>query len=458
MCGCIPLFSAGCVHGNTGIIQLREFFMFQNRSFNLHGSRAKWSAPKSAVKGKGRRSGQSSLEKNFDMTQFVKKAIATDAEVFHPEHRFSDFPIHEKLKKIIADRGFENPTPIQDNAIPHILDGRDVIGIASTGTGKTGAFLIPLINKVFHAPKREFVLVLVPTRELALQIREEFVAFSKGSGLRSALVIGGAHMHSQVRDLRLRPNFVFGTPGRIKDLIERRFLDISAFNNVVLDEVDRMLDMGFVKDIKHILSLVQKERQSLFFSATLETGVRDIAKSILVNPITIFVKSRATSENVHQDVVSVSNREEKIETLHELLLKEELRKVLVFSKTKHGAEKLAKALFERGFKAGAIHGDLSQGQRERSLVKFREDHIRVLVATDVAARGLDIDGITHVINYDLPMTYEDYIHRIGRTGRGTNIGYALTFVDRSEVEIRTQSDSRPFSRAFAGSSRGRRRR
>lgn len=433
--------------------------MFQNRSFNAHRSRVKWSAPRGIVgKSGGRNRSKSSLEKNFDMTQFVKKATISEAETFHPEHRFSDFSIHKKLQEIIAARGFETPTPIQDGAIPHILEGRDVIGIASTGTGKTAAFLIPLINKVFHAPKSEFVLILVPTRELALQIREEFFAFSKGSGLRSALVIGGAHMHTQVRDLRERPNFIIGTPGRVKDLIERRLMDISGFNNVVLDEVDRMLDMGFVKDIKHILSLIRKERQSLFFSATLEAGVRDIAKSILVNPITIFVKSRATSENVHQDVVRVNGREGKVEVLHELLLKEELRKVLVFSKTKHGAEKLAKTLFERGFKAGAIHGDLSQGQRERSLTRFRENQLRVLVATDVAARGLDIDGITHVINYDLPMTYEDYIHRIGRTGRGANIGYALTFVDHSEVEIRDMSDTRPFSRAFSHSSRGRRRR
>jgi len=326
-----------------------------------------------------------------------------------------------------------------------------VIGIANTGTGKTAAFLIPLIHKIFHAPKSEFVLILVPTRELALQIQAEFAAFSKGSGLRSAVVIGGAHMHSQVRDLRLRPNFIIGTPGRIKDLIERRLMDISGFNNIVLDEVDRMLDMGFVRDIKHILSLAKQERQSLFFSATMEAGVREIAKSFLTNPVTVFVKSRATSENVHQDVVQVNGREEKIERLHEMLLQETFRKVLVFSKTKHGAEKLAKVLFERGFKAGAIHGDLSQGQRERSLARFREDQLRVLVATDVAARGLDIDGVTHVINYDLPMTYEDYIHRIGRTGRGTKIGYAFTFVERFEVESRSSAP-----RSFASTGRRRR--
>ncbi len=424
--------------------------MFQERSFRSHSSRPKWSAPKGSNRRGGK--GKSPLERNFDISQFVKKAVvSTETEAFRPEHTFSDFPIHEKLKRNIASRNFENPTPIQDAAIPHVLSGRDVIGIANTGTGKTAAFLIPLINKIFHAPKSEFVLIIVPTRELALQIQAEFAEFSKGSGLRSAVVIGGAHMHSQVRDLRLRPNFIIGTPGRIKDLIERGLMDISGFNNVVLDEVDRMLDMGFVRDIKHILSLIQKDRQSLFFSATMESGVREIAKSFLVNPITVFVKSRATSENVHQDVVHVNDKEEKIERLHEMLIQESFQKVLVFSKTKHGAEKLAKALFDRGFKAGAIHGDLSQGQRERSLSRFRENHLRVLVATDVAARGLDIDGITHVINYDLPMTYEDYIHRIGRTGRGANIGYAFTFVERSESE----SVSSP-SRSFASGRRRRR--
>ena len=424
--------------------------MFQNRSFRPGLQKKKWSAPSLGSRGRGGR-GRSSFGANLDISQFVKKAAPVAEHVpFKPECRFSDFPIHEKLKAIIASRGFVDPTPIQDGAIPHILNGRDVIGIANTGTGKTAAFLVPLINKVFHSPKSEYVLVLAPTRELALQIQEEFLAFSKGSGICSALVIGGAHMHTQVRDLRAKPNFIFGTPGRVKDLVERRLLDLSPVNTVVLDEVDRMLDMGFVQDMKHILSLVRKERQSLFFSATLEGAVRDLAKTFLVNPITIFVKTRATSENVHQDVVSVKTSAEKVEVLHELLLKEEFRKVLVFSKTKRGADRLARTLFDRGFKAGAIHGDLSQGQRERSLMKFREDSFRILVATDVAARGLDIDGITHVINYDLPMTYEDYVHRIGRTGRGTNIGYALTFVERFEADFERASSPSPSSRPYRG--------
>lgn len=407
--------------------------MFQRKNFRSPGSRTKQGASRQGTRSRGK-----SFEKNIDVSQFVKKAvIASESTPFRPEFQFSDFPIHEKLKQNIITQGYVDPTPVQDGVIPHVLNGRDVIGIANTGTGKTAAFLIPLIHKVFQSSRSEFVLILVPTRELALQIQKEFLSFSKGSGIGSALIIGGAHMHSQVRDLRGRPNFIVGTPGRVKDLIERKLMDISNVNTVVLDEVDRMLDMGFVQDIKHILSFVRKERQSLFFSATLEGAVRDMAKSFLVNPITIFVKTRATSENVHQDIVPINKTEEKVETLHELLLQEEFKKVLVFSRTKRGAEKLARILLDRGFRVGALHGDLSQGQRERSLSQFREDRFQVLVATDVAARGLDINCITHVINYDLPMTYEDYIHRIGRTGRGANIGYALTFVERFEMERRS---------------------
>lgn len=367
---------------------------------------------------------------NFEFSQFVKKAIqTTETTAFHPEHTFSDFAIHEKLKANIAKRKFVHPTPIQDGAIPHILKGRDVIGIANTGTGKTAAFLIPLINKVFHDHAQK-VLIMVPTRELALQIDEEFRAFSHGSGLLSALCIGGSHMDRQIATLRRKPGFVIGTPGRIKDLIERGYLDLTPFNNVVLDEVDRMLDMGFVHDMKFLLAMLQEKRQSLFFSATLEKGIRDLTLKFLTDPITVAIKSRPTSENVDQDAAYVENREEKDEMMHALLLQPACKKVLVFVRTKRGSDRLAKTLSLRGFKAGAIHGDLSQGQRQRALKAFKEGSLQVLVATDVAARGLDIDDVTHVINYDLPATYEDYIHRIGRTGRGGKTGSALTFIER----------------------------
>ncbi len=367
-------------------------------------------------------------ERDLDFTQFVKKAIlTTEVEVYNPKHRFADFEIHSKLKANVAARNYVHPTPIQDGVIPHILEGRDVVGIANTGTGKTAAFLLPLIHKTFKH-KTEKVLIIVPTRELALQIEDELREFSRGSGLNSALCIGGAHIAEQLRSLSRNPSFVIGTPGRLKDLIERKKLDLMGFGNIVLDEVDRMLDMGFINDIKYLISLMQSPRQSMFFSATMPREIAELIKKFSNDPITITIKSRATSENVDQDVIHVTPKEEKIETLHNLLLKPEFQKVLIFGRTKHGVDKLAHRLEERGFKADSIHGDKSQSQRQRALRRFSKDEISILVATDVAARGLDIPDVTHVINYELPENYEDYIHRIGRTGRGNKKGNALTFI------------------------------
>lgn len=390
--------------------------------YKRHGGRFTKPMPR-----KARRSRSTANE--LDFSQFVKKAIqTTETEVYNPTHRFADFEMHSKLKANVAARGYVHPTPIQDGAIPHILKGRDLIGIANTGTGKTAAFLLPLIHKTFKH-KTEKALIIVPTRELALQIEEELRVFSAGSGLRSALCIGGAHMGTQLRSLSRSPSFVIGTPGRLKDLVERGHLFLEEFNNIVLDEVDRMLDMGFIKDIKYLVSLMKEPRQSLFFSATMPREIAELAKKFLTDPITVTIKSRATSENVDQDIVRVSPQEEKIEVLHNLLLQPEFQKVLIFGRTKYGVDKLARKLVERGFAADSIHGDKSQSQRQRALRRFSKDEIAILVATDVAARGLDIPDVTHVINYELPENYEDYIHRIGRTGRGSKTGNALTFVD-----------------------------
>lgn len=387
-------------------------------------SRGPRRAPRQASRGRGRRP-----ERELDFTQFVKKAIqTTEVEVYNPKHRFADFEMHSKLKANVAAAGYVHPTPIQDGVIPHILEGRDIIGIANTGTGKTAAFLLPLIHKMFKYQK-EKVLIIVPTRELALQIEDELRKFATGSGLRSALVIGGAHMDGQIRSLARNPSFVIGTPGRLKDLIERGKLSLSEFNHIVLDEVDRMLDMGFIADIKHLVSLMKSPRQSMFFSATMPREIAELAKKFLTDPVTIAIKSRATSENVDQDVVRVSPKEDKLEVLHNLLLKPEFGKVLIFGRTKYAVDKLAHKLEERGFKADSIHGDKSQSQRQRALRRFTQNEIAILVATDVAARGLDIPDVTHVINYELPENYEDYIHRIGRTGRGSKKGNALTFIN-----------------------------
>ncbi len=363
-----------------------------------------------------------------DVSKFINKAVITEeVTTFIPDHKFSDFPLENLLKTNIISKGYENPTPIQDRAIPHILRGEDMVGIANTGTGKTAAFLIPLINKILKNP-REKVLVIVPTRELAFQIDEELRAFAKNSGLYSVVLIGGAGMRQQIMELRHNPHFVIGTPGRLKDHIDSKNLNLIGFNTVVLDEADRMLDMGFINDMRYMMEKMPKERHTLFFSATLSSEIEKLIHEFLNTPARISVKTQDTAKNIDQDVIRIKNKT-KFEVLLELLLTEDFNKVLVFSRTKHGAEKLAHELKKSGVKAESIHGDKNQSARLRALNDFKSDRVKVLVATDVAARGLDISDISHVINYDLPATYEDYIHRIGRTGRALKKGKALTFIE-----------------------------
>jgi superfamily II DNA/RNA helicase len=364
-----------------------------------------------------------------DTNLFIKKAEGvTVQDSFIPHNSFTDFPINEVLLGNIIKRGYTHPTPIQDKAITPILEGKDLIGLANTGTGKTAAFLIPLINKIVN-DRRQRVLIVTPTRELAGQINSELKEFSFGLNIYSSLVIGGANMYRQIGDLRRRPNVVIGTPGRIKDLIERKALYLGDFRNFVLDEVDLMVDIGFINDVKYFISLLPTERQSLFFSATIPPKVGELLKDFVRDAVTVSVQTQPTSENVDQDVIRVVDRNRKVDQLHDLLNQEQFEKVMIFGRTKHGIEKLNKQLTERGFNVGAIHGNRTQGQRQRILKSFKEDQINILLATDVASRGLDIDNVSHVINYDLPGTYEDYIHRIGRTGRANKKGIALTFVE-----------------------------
>jgi ATP-dependent RNA helicase RhlE len=368
--------------------------------------------------------------KKIDPNLFIRNAVNADSSVgnFVSTMQFSEFSIVDKLKRNIADKGYVSPTEIQEKSIPEILNGRDVIGIANTGTGKTAAFLVTFINKVF-LDRNQRVLIVVPTRELAVQIKEEFKIFAKGTGLEAVAAIGGVNIKNQTHALRHNAHFVIGTPGRIKDLIERRTLNLSSFQNVVLDEVDRMVDVGFIHDIKYIVALLPRQRQSLFFSATVDRKTQEILRIFVSNPVTISVKKTETAENIEQNIVRITKKGSKIDVLHDLLVKPGFDKVLVFGKTKWGMEKLSKALIERGFKAAAIHGNKSQGQRQRALNDFKANQLQVLIATDVASRGLDIDNVTHVINYDAPQSYEDYIHRIGRTGRANKKGIALTFVE-----------------------------
>jgi ATP-dependent RNA helicase RhlE len=365
----------------------------------------------------------------LDISTFINKAalITEKVEHFVPDHQFSDFKIDPVIQKTLERNGYQQPTPIQDKIIHHILNGKDVVGLANTGTGKTAAFLIPLIQRTLD-DKNKQILIMTPTRELALQIDQQFRIFSKGLRLFSVVCVGGANMNFQIRELRYQNHLVIGTPGRIVDLIKRGFLKLGKVETVVLDEADQMLDMGFINDIRFIISHVPKERHTLCFAATMSPTIEALIKNFLKDPVSISVKTQATSKNVEQNIVKIRGLD-KIDMLHKILNDPELKKVLVFGRTKHGVEKLSKKLIYRGFKAESIHGNKSQNQRQRALERFKNNQVQVLVATDVAARGLDIDSVTHVINFDLPATYDDYIHRIGRTGRGTKKGKALTFVE-----------------------------
>lgn len=370
--------------------------------------------------------GVKSLPNNPNL--FIKKANpALPSETFVPENSFSDFEIVDALKQSIKARGYTTPTPIQDQAIKPILEGRDLIGLANTGTGKTAAFLIPVINKIYK-DRTQGALIVVPTRELASQILEEFRSLTSEMKISSALVIGGANINQQMRNVHRNPHVLIGTPGRLKDLIQRKTLSLDDYSTFILDEVDLMVDIGFINDVKYFVSLLPRVRQSLFFSATLSPKIHEVLQMFVKDPVTVSVKIQDTAENIDQDVVRFESQEKKVDTLHDLLIQEGFDKVLIFGRTKHGVEKLHRELDLRGFKVGAIHGNKTQGHRQRTLQSFKNNEIQILLATDVASRGLDIPNVTHVINYELPETYDDYVHRIGRTGRAGKTGQALTFI------------------------------
>lgn len=366
---------------------------------------------------------------NLNPALLVKKASGVlEKDDFTPSFQYADLPVHPQLRANILKKGYVTPTPIQDATILPISEGRDVLGIANTGTGKTAAFLIPLIHKALNEP-RERVIIMVPTREIATQIQDEFSGFTLGTKLWSTVCTGGLPIGKQIRNLKMDPTFVVATPGRLKDLIERKAINLGNFHRVILDEADRMVDMGFIKDIRYLLSLLPPQRQSLFFSATLPHEVKDLIHSFLKDPITVSVKKQDTSANVDQDIVRVAPGQNKYKVLTDMLVKEHFQKVLIFTRTKRGADRLTKFLEQERFTVACIHGDKEQRQRQRALDAFKENRIQILVATDVAARGLDIPLVSHVINFDMPQTYEDYVHRIGRTGRADQKGHALTFVE-----------------------------
>jgi len=344
---------------------------------------------------------------------------------------FSDLNIENKLKRSIELAEFKTPTPIQSQSIPISLEGKDVLGTAQTGTGKTLAFTIPMLNKLLK-DKQAMALIICPTRELATQVMETVLKLNiREIGIGNALLIGGESMQKQLRQLKKRARIIVGTPGRINDHIERKSLNLSRVNYLVLDETDRMLDMGFTPQIEVILKFIPKNHQTLLFSATLPENILKISQKYLNNPERISVGSLSTPiEKIKQETFEITTDKKYHELINQLV--ERSGSILVFVKTKHGADKIVKRLKYDGHKADAIHGNLRQSKRDRVIRGFRNGNSRILVATDVAARGLDIPVIKHVINYDLPQVPEDYIHRIGRTGRAGKDGSALTFLTNSD--------------------------
>lgn len=350
---------------------------------------------------------------------------------------FAELNLIEPLKLALTEAGYIHPTPIQAEAIPSLLLGRDLLGCAQTGTGKTAAFALPILHRLVESnkkalPRHTRVLVLTPTRELAIQVNESFVTYGKNLKLKYAVVFGGVGQSPQVKALSQGVDVLVATPGRLMDLIEQGFIKLTGLEVFVLDEADRMLDMGFIHDIKKVIKLLPPKRHNLFFSATMPPEIEKLANSILVNPLKVEVSPvSSTAELISQTVMFV-DRDNKRPLLKHILQDEKFKRVIVFSRTKHGANKIVDYLEKGGIIAEAIHGNKSQTARQRALENFRSGQIRVLIATDIAARGIDIDDISHVINYDLPNESESYVHRIGRTARAGASGIAISFCDSEE--------------------------
>lgn len=347
---------------------------------------------------------------------------------------FTELNIIPPILKALKDTGYNKATEIQGKAIPHILLGKDLLGCAQTGTGKTAAFAIPILQSLQPASAKPYIrtLVLTPTRELALQIEENFNAYAKYLGTKSLAIFGGVPQGRQVAALKQDVEVLIATPGRLMDLMQQKIVDISRIEILVLDEADHMLDIGFINDIKKILTKVPTKRQTLFFSATMPKAIRKFANSILHQPIEISITPvSSTAQTVQQEVYFVEKKEKAGLLIH-ILNDKSIRRSLVFTRTKHGADKLVKILSKTGIGAAAIHGDKSQNARQRALEDFKNERIRVLVATDIAARGIDIDELPHVVNFELPNVPETYVHRIGRTGRAGKAGTAISFCDAEQ--------------------------
>lgn len=351
---------------------------------------------------------------------------------------FNELKLFNNIQQALEEEGYTNPTPIQEQAIPEILAGQDLVACAQTGTGKTGAFAIPILNLIHRivgsAKKAKHIrtLVVTPTRELAIQIDESFKTYGKYTNVKSLVIFGGVNQVPQVNELKNGVDVLIATPGRLLDLHKQGFIDLNHMHHLVLDEADQMLDMGFINDVKKIIKLTPDNRQTLLFSATMPLAIRELADTFLTKPKYISVTPiSSTAENVSQKVYFV-NKDDKRLLLKQLIIQESLSNALVFTRTKHGADNIVKVLKKASIKAEAIHGDKSQNARQRVLEQFKNKEIDILVATDIAARGIDIEQLPFVINFDIPNISETYVHRIGRTGRAGNSGLAISFCGKDE--------------------------
>lgn len=365
-----------------------------------------------------------------DFSKLVKTASEVSTLAYEADRSFNNMPLSDSLKINLSAKGYVRPSQIQNDTLEYLLAGANLIGVASTGSGKTAAFLIPAIERLLKSPKANTALIVVPTRELALQIEQEFKSLTSQMNIFCACFIGGTKINKDLRKLQQSNHVIIATPGRLKDLVNQRALSLETFQMLILDEFDRMLDMGFVNEIRSIVRDMTSREQTVLFSATLETNQKSIIDEIVRNPKIVKVDDgESTNSRIDEDIIHVPEGVDKMHMLVDLLSGTGFSKVLLFTETKRWADRVNKKLNQIGIKADTIHGNKSQNYRNAALLKFKDGGIQVLVATDVASRGIDVHDVTHVINYQLPLTYQSYIHRVGRTGRGGKSGKAFTFVN-----------------------------
>ncbi|TNE53831.1 MAG: DEAD/DEAH box helicase [Bacteroidetes bacterium] len=375
------------------------------------------------------RKSQNKMVSTIDPSTLIKKASTSIETNFVSKLTFRDFNLHSALSKSITAKGYERPTEIQERVIPSLIEGNDLIGIAATGTGKTGAFLVPIIHQML-INRETSALVIVPTRELAQQVHDEFISLTKGMGIHSSCFIGGTNVNKDMANARRKNPFIVATPGRLNDLMSRKAMNLNRTSILVLDEFDRMLDMGFIHDVRKISSAMISKKQTMLFSATVDKSQEKLINEFVMSPIRVNVTTGTDSSNrVHQDIVKVGKSENKFDVLLALLNKDSFEKVILFAETKRTADKISKQLRNSGLRSDVIHGNKSQNYRTNAIKQFKAGKTKILVATDVAARGVDVDNVTHVVNYQLPRTMDSYIHRIGRTGRAGKTGMAYTFIN-----------------------------